>query len=157
MWKWALGPHHSPEQRVLCAKFGWNFQRRFLKNCQLILTTNSFSSPLASSQCQGSWDHSWPWDTSGLRTPDVVRMLPWRKAWLSIWKKKYLKSQVPIMVEISPMVLESKLKIKKITDRQTDGQKTLIRKTHLNFQLRWAKIVYSLIECPKKLITFWCE
>ena len=54
------------------------------------------------------------------------------------------------MVEISPIFKN----LKKITDRQTDGQKTLIRKTHLNFQLRRAKIVYSLTECPKKLITF---
>ena len=46
------------------------------------------------------------------------------------------------LVEISPVVLEKKMKCEKFTDRQTNRQQ-VIRKAHLSFQFRWVYKVWA--------------
>ena len=53
---------------------------------------------------------------------------------------------VPSLVEIGLVVQENKMKMWKFTDRQmTDGRTTGVLKTHLSFQLRWAKKLNVMI------------
>ena len=59
---------------------------------------------------------------------------------------------MPSKVKIGPVVLEKKSEIGKVyrqTDGQTDNERQAIRKAHLSFQLRLAKIGrQTLIDIP---------
>ena len=109
---------------MLCAKFGWNWASGSGEEDFLIFSitiTFSLLSPLGKGR-RPSFEESWIPSTQGC--------------------------SVPSLVEISPVVLEKKLKMWKVyrrtdrqTDRPTDGQtdnrQKVIRKAHLSFQ--WAE------------------